>query len=292
MPFGINFGGSKQSQNGSFTGVDNYNKTTTPTNPDWVNFGAQDIFGHTQQLGGANPTDYVAGPTPLLTTAANAAGDLSGTPWAYDAATDVTRGVANERSPQIASNIGKFMSPYLNDVVNATSNDLTANENQVRAQQALDIARSGAFGGSGAAITRGQTEGQLARARATTLSGLRDQGFTRALGGATSQAQIDQQTQAQRLAAGKQLSDIAGDYQGNLRQNIATQDAAASPIQAIQQAFAQAPLDLQAWLTSQFSGLPLALFHGQNETGTDTQSGTSNGNTGSTSFGFGLGGGK
>jgi hypothetical protein len=300
MSFGKNKSNSKGSQTSSSTGQDtmsgttNFNQSLTPTNPDWVSSLAQNLGGSVSTLAGTNPTSYIAGPTPLLQTAANSAGDLNGTPWAYNGASDVTRGVATSANPNIASNIAQFENPYTQNVVNSTLADFDHQAGLTRAQQALDLAGSGAFGGSGAALTQAATEDNLARARASTDAGIRSQGFNTALQGATNQSQLQQQQDALRLQAANQLANIGSEYGANQRANIATQDAAAQPIQAINQATAQSPIDFQSALSQLFSGTMPQLFQGQNQAGTqvqnstEDQTGTSKGNT--TGFGFKIGG--
>jgi hypothetical protein len=284
----MSFGKTKTNQSGTSAGQDttsgttNFNQSTAPTNPDWVSNLAQSLGGNVSSLAAnGNPQQYIAAPTPLLTTAANSAGDLNGTPWSYSAANDVASGVANAKAPSIAGNIPALMSPHTDSVVNSTLADFDHNAGLTRAQQSLNLTKSGAFGGSGAALTQAATEDNLARARATTDSGLRQAGYTQALGAATSQAQLQQQQQAQRLAASQAITSNANSYGANQRANISTQDAAAQPIQQIQQAGAQAPLDFQTMLTQMFSGLPLSLFQGQTQDGTQVQNGTEN-QTGST----------
>ena len=78
--------------------------------------------------------------------------------------------------------LDKYMSPYTGQVVDAALADYDYGAGQTRANQALDEARSGAFGGSGAQIGRSMTEGELARGRGSLSAGLRDQGFTRGAG--------------------------------------------------------------------------------------------------------------
>lgn len=78
--------------------------------------------------------------------------------------------------------LDKYMSPYTGQVVDAALADYDYGAGQTRASQALDEARSGAFGGSGAAIARSMTEGDLARGRGSLSANLRDQGFTRGTG--------------------------------------------------------------------------------------------------------------
>jgi hypothetical protein len=274
--------GSKNVSNskGSTTGQDTmsgstaFNTTTAPTNPDWVMNGAQSIFGGAQALAGANPATYVAGPNSTLTHGATTADSLTGTPWNYDAASDLTRSVGQADTPDIASWIGSFMSPYLKQVVNATSADLDHSDGIARANDDLALAGSGAFGGSGAALTKAATEGELSRARATSLGGLRNQGYNTALGGAEAQAQLQQQQQQQRLDAASRLAGISDEYGANVRANSAAQTAAGAPIQAIDQQKAQAPLDLNSWLATMFGGALPQLFQGQTQAGTEDQNST------------------
>lgn len=285
--------GSKSNSNTKSSGTDNFNDNTnfntTPTNPQWVTDAAKGIYGGGQTLAKADPASYVAGPNDLLTQAGAGASSLTSSPWNYDAAADLTRGVANTGAPDISSMIGKFMSPYLSSVVDATGADLDHQAGLTRAQDDLTLAGSGAFGGSGAALTKAATEGELARTRATTLSGLRNQGYAEALAGATSQAGLQQQQQQQKLASAAQLAGISSQSAADNRANVAAQDAAAAPLQAIAQSKATAPLDLQTWLASIFAGSQPGLFQGQ--TGTEDQTGTEvqtgKGNTSGTTFGFG-----
>ena len=97
----------------------------------------------------------------------------------YDA-TNATASTYNASS--LLEGLDKYMSPYTGQVVDAALQDYDYGAGQTRASQALDEARSGAFGGSGAAIGRSMTEGELARGRGSLSANLRDQGFTRGAG--------------------------------------------------------------------------------------------------------------
>lgn len=291
MSFGKNNSSKSGTSSGTANTTQNTNFTQTPTNPDWVTNLAQSLGAGVSSLQGTNPQSYIAGPTPLLTTAANSAGDLTGDPYAYAGASDVTRGVANSKAPDIAGNIDQFMNPALNDVVNSTLADYDHQAGLTTAQDDLNLAGSGAFGGSGAALTKAATAGELARGRATTEGNLRSNAFTQALGGATNQAGLTEQNQGLRLAAGGQLATIADQAQAAQRANIAAQDAAAQPIQQIAQAQAQAPLTFQQMLDQLFAGTNPSLFTGQtgtqDQTGVQTQTGNTTGNSSGITFGFG-----
>ena len=196
----LKIGGSKS--NSSSTSNTTTSQTTTPIVPEWASNLTQGVAGRVGSLLGADPYGQVAAAHPLQTQAGNAASNLSGSPWNYDAAVDLTRSGANTswldgysqmaapnaRAGQVSNYLGNYLNPYMNDVVGATAADLDAHDGQVRAQQALDLAGAGAFGGSGAALTQSMTEGELARARATALGGLRSQGYNTALTAAAGDA--------------------------------------------------------------------------------------------------------
>ena len=317
----LSFGGGSKSQSssGSFSGTDNTNTnftqngttTTAPNNPDWVTNGASGLFAGAKNLAGVNPQNYVAGRNDIQGQAYASGQGLSTSP-AYGNAIDYTNFIMHGGAPQTSAAtaspyISSYMDPYLSSVVNATGADMDAQAGQTRAQQALDLARSGAFGGSGAAITQALTEGQLARARATTLSGLESQGFQSAVSNAQQDAQRAQgandlnanlhaQEQDRRLAAANQMSNIATAQNNVANQNINTQSALGDTFRNIQQAQQTAPLELQSWLAQQFSGLPLNLFNGNtqttNQTGTqtsdETQQGTQSSKGSSSGFNFGF----
>jgi hypothetical protein len=264
---------------GSFNNASTQNFNSTPTNPSWVTNGVQGLAGTVSNLSAQDPYSFVAGANPLQTQAAAGASSLSGTPWAYDGASDVTRGIANQSAPDIASLMAQFQNPYTNQVVNTSLADFDQNAGRTQAQDQLARAGDTTFGGSGGAIQTSLSNDALARSRASLDAGLRNQGYQTALGGATSQAGVDQQNTAQRLAAANQLSTIANDYGANSRANIATQAGLGGQLQQIDQAQAQAPVSAAGSLSSILASLPLSLFQGQTGTTTGTQSGSSKGST-------------
>jgi hypothetical protein len=302
----MSFGKNNSSSNNSFNGTDttNFSQTSTPSNPDWVTAALQGAVNKGTALAGQNPQSYVAGPDQLQTQAGGTAAALNGSPWNYNGAADLTRGVANAAAPvaksvQALPYVQQYMDPYLKDVVNATAADLDYNDAKTRTAQTMDLARSGAFGGSRAGIAQAETEGQLERARGTTLGGLRSQGYTQALTAANADAERKQQAadlnaqlQAQQLdrslTAANQLASLSSGYDANQRANAETQAGVGGTLQQIAQAKAQAPLSLESLYAQLLSGLPLSLLHGETDTGTqtETQQGTSKGNT--SGFGFGV----
>jgi hypothetical protein len=257
-------GKNKTSQNSTTNTTSSFNGSSTPTYPDWIASNIQGIVGRNDALGSSNPQSFVAGSNPTLDLANAGAQNLSGTPWDYDAAANLTTSVGQASAPDIASMTRSFMDPYMKQVVDATSADLDRSDNIARQQS--DLSNPGAFGGSGIALTKSNLEDALSRARATTLGGLRSQGYSQALQGAEAQASAIQQQQAQRLAAGGQLSSIANDYGANSRANIGTQLGVGTNARGITQDQLSAPLNLASWQTSNLPAL-LSQFFGQNTTG-------------------------
>jgi hypothetical protein len=295
MVFG--FGGSASLTNSSSTSTTNANGSfdtrTTPLVPQWADTLTQDVAGRISGLNQLDPQSLVAGVNPLQTQAGAGAQNLNDRPWLLDSAVGETGYVMGANAPQVGQAataspyIQQYMDPYLKDVVGATDAELSAHEGQVRAQQALDLAGSGAFGGSGAALTQSMTEGELARARASTLSGLRSQGYTQALGAAQQDAQrsesakeLNAQLRSQQmdraLTAARQLTGLSNDYDANTRANIATQGQAGDMLRGVEQQQLQAPATSTQQVVAMLSGLPIQLFTGQDQQGTQSNTSTTN----------------
>jgi hypothetical protein len=314
----LKIGGSKSNSSGSSN--TQTNSTTTPIVPDWASTLTQNVAGRVGGLTQQDPQSFVAPANGLQTQAGTGAAGLSGSPWNYEGALDLTRGAANTSwldgymnsatpfaSGGKASNyVASYLDPYLQNVVDSTSADLDAHDGQVRAQQALALAGSGVFGGSGAALTQSMTEGELARARASSLGGLRSQAYGAALGAAAGDA--DRATQArianaqtalqdraqkvgfglqgqqQQLAAGSQLAGLSSAYDANQRANIQAQAGVGDDLRNIAQQQDQAPMTSTAQIVAMLNGLPINLFTGQTTQG--SQSGTSTSKTNGSNWGL------
>lgn len=273
----LKIGGSKSKT--KTTSNTNSSSTTTPIVPQWGASLAQDVAGRVGGLVGLDPNTGVAPAHGLQTQAAAGAGSLNsqGSPsWLsphLDAATPFASG------GKAYDFMGKYLDPYLKDVVDASAADFDANAGQVRAQQALYLAGSGAFGGSGAALTQSMTEGELARGRASTLSGLRSKAFETALGAAAGDA--DRATQARIANAQTALQDraqkVGFGFQAdeNQRANVAAQAGLGASLRDIDQQQRQAPISSTQQLVAMLSGLPIGLFTGEQKTGSESSQGTS-----------------
>lgn len=293
----LKIGGSASKTTSSSTSTTNTNNSfdnrTTPLVPEWANTLTQNVASRVGAVNGLDPSSLVASAHPLQAQAAAGAGALTGRPWLLDAGVGTTGYVMNANAPQVGQAataspfIQQYMDPYLKDVLGAADADLSANEGRVRAQQALDLAGSGAFGGSGAALTQSMTEGELARARAATLSGLQSQGFSQALGAAQADAQRAQSTKElnaqlrsqqmdRALAAANQLSTLSNNFDANMRANLALQGQTGGELRDIEQQQRQAPVTSAQQIVAMLSGLPIGLFTGQEEQGTSTGASTTN----------------
>jgi hypothetical protein len=210
--------------------------TRTPTNPEWVTSGLQGLGGKIMGLADQDPRSFVAGPSTLQNQVFGDAANLTSSPrfnQAGDIFTRVAGAGANTYDPSqgkatragpvadwegqgydaerfnassLLEGLDKYMSPYTGDVVNTALADYDFGAGETRANQALDEARSGAFGGSGAAITRALTEDSLTRGRGTLSAGLRDTAFTRGAGLSATDAGFRNQAAAANAAAANQAA--------------------------------------------------------------------------------------
>ncbi|MCA6319943.1 tail fiber domain-containing protein [Phenylobacterium sp.] len=189
--------------------------------------GLQGLGGKITELSNRDPRSFVAGPSALQSQVFGDAGKLTTSPRFGEAGgifSDVSKAGANTydsedwtsqgydptsyNASSVLENIDKYMSPYTQDVVNTSLADYDYGAGQTRANQALEEARSGAFGGSGAAITRSMTEDALTRGRGTLAAGLRDTGFTRGAGLSATDAGFRNQALAANAAAANQAAQF------------------------------------------------------------------------------------
>ncbi|WP_293907468.1 hypothetical protein [Phenylobacterium sp.] len=304
---GFTFSADAQKTKSTTNSSGTFNNTTTPIVPEWASSLTQGVAGRVGGLLSGDPQSLIAPVQGLQSQAAAGAANLTGMDFNYDGAADLTRGAARTSwlDPHMSADtpfasggkaydyVDRYLNPYLNQVVDSSSADLDAHAGQVRAQQSLDLAGAGAFGGSGAALTQSLTEGELARARASTLSGLRSQAYNTALGAAggdadrATQARIANaqtalqdraqkvgfgfQGQQQQLQAANQLYQLSNAHDENLRGNIATQAGIGAALRGVDTETRQAPVTSTQQIVAMLSGLPINLFVGQNEQGTSSQ---------------------
>lgn len=182
--FGFTLNGSAEKSKSTRDTTNSFTNTTTRNIPQWGRELVEKGAARVGEVFDLDPASQVAPANSQILGAAQAAANL---PTSASADTSWLKPYMSADTPFASGGkaydyIDRYLNPYLKSVVDASASDLDAQAGQVRAQQALDLAGSGAFGGSGAALTQSMTEGELARARATTLSGLRSHAYDTALG--------------------------------------------------------------------------------------------------------------
>ncbi|MDO8799762.1 hypothetical protein [Phenylobacterium sp.] len=259
---------------------------TAPTNPEWVTNMAQSLDLGIQRIGGASPYDYVAPVSALERQAEGGAAGLSGLRGgnAQTVGSDawfsslLSGGAPSVGSASLLDNLSAYYNPYREQVIDAASVDFDANAGRTRAAQDLAIAGQGAFGGSGAALARSQTEGELARARSSGLAQMLSEMFTTSASLAGQDADRRQQASAANAQLALQDSQMklqaAQDRANSNRADITTQAALGAQIRGVDDQMRKAPITTLASQIDMFSGLPLALFKGQVEDGTGTSNRT------------------
>lgn len=237
--------GSKKTKTTSVT-------VSTPQNPAWVESGVSDMMNRSSTLGAGDPHQFVPGANAYQIDAA-------------DRAREMSQVIAPQvKAESLLDGLDRYKSPYEKDVVNAAMSDFDTQASRTRAAQELQLAGAGAFGGSGAAIAKSLTEGELARGRNTQVANLLDQMFTRsaALSGE------DAGRRQEASLANAQLQAGARD------QELAALDLMGRRGDALRQADyerAQAPLNLTSWEAAVQAGLPLSLFSGNTTSSNGTQ---------------------
>lgn len=274
--------------------------TMTPTHPQWVTDGVQGLSTRLGQLGQADPYGFVAPLSGLEQQAMGGAANLGRYGFAYDEAADWLRELPGQEVPvvQAASlldGIEGYYNPYRHQVVDAATADFDAHAGQTRAAQDLNLAGQRAFGGSGAAITRALTEGELARARASQVSNLLAGMFNTSAGLANQDAdrrqqaasqsaqlaaQVGSESLARRLQAANSLAGLAQARSASDRDDVATQAALGAQVRAADQAYRLAPYTVLTNQADIMAKLPLELFRGTSTEG--SSSSTSNGSSNST----------
>ncbi len=268
------------------TSTETNHSVTTADNPEWVTSGAQGFASQIQGLSANSPYSYVAPLSSLEGQAGQAASGLGANKSgaASQMGSDAwLANLANSPTPSVSAaslldNLESYSNPFQQRVTDAAMADFDADAGRTRAMQDLALAGQGAFGGSGAALTKSMTEEQLARTRNSSLANLLSQGFTTSANLSNLDAERRQQastTNAQLDMQNRQwLSQLAFDQDANARANIASQAALGQQLRAQDQDYRNAPLTLLGKQTDMFSGLPLSLFQGHTTDSTGTSNST------------------
>lgn len=258
--------------------VETNHSVTTPNSPEWVRSGVEGLGARIQGLGAMDPYGFVAPVSSLERQAAQGAGGLGArkdNDWMSQL---LGRPTPSAQSASLLDNLSAYSNPYRHDVVDSAMTDFDSDAGRTRANQDLVLAGQGAFGGSGAALTRSQTEGELARARSSQMSKLLSDMFTTSAG--LSGQDADRRQQASIANANLAQQDFQArtqfglDADANARANIASQAALGQQLRAADQEYRLAPVTALSKQVDMFSGLPLSLFQGSTTDSTGTRKGT------------------
>ena len=186
--------------------------------------------------------------------------------------------------------LGKFMNPFLKDVVDTSLADYDFGAGMTREQDKLAKAGDITFGGSGGSIQTALSNDAITRGRGTLSAGLRSDGFNTALAASADDANRRQQADVtngqfsenaltRQINAGNSIAAIGGMEADNTRANIGTQNVIGSTLRGIQNDQNRAPIDLLLQQIAAQTGLPLELFKGMTGTGSldGTETGKSSG---------------
>ncbi len=234
------------------------NVSTTKTNPSWVTDALSGFTGKVTGLLDDDPQDYVAGVNPLQAQAGEAAAGLGGWREMLKGASAGTSGAS------LLQGLDDYMSPYRDQVVDATLDDFDADAGRTRAAQAAGAARNGAFGGSRYAIREAQTEGELARGRATAEATLLDQMFNTGAGLSNLDAGRRQQAEMANADRAMQAAAVFGE---NERADAATQLGIGGVLRGIEGEQKAAPLGLLGSIGGLLGQGQFGLFNGSDMTG-------------------------
>ena len=221
--------------------------------------------GNIARLGAMDPYSLVAGPNEQQRGGSSTA--------AYDAIKGLNLGVAGNASPTVrsrsaAEGLNRWQNPFQQQVIDTSAADFDHQAAMQHAQRTLDEARSGAFGGSGAALATTMGDDNSDRARASLLAGLRSSGFDKAAANSQMDAGRAQDASAANANLAMQQQGLQLQAGQNMTSNLQQLFNQGNDLRAIEQQHLTAPLDLQAWANSQFGTLPSNLFVGNTADGT------------------------
>jgi hypothetical protein len=207
----------------------------------------------------------------------------------YGAATGLAAQSTGSVNPS-GLNVGQYMNPYTQSVVNATQAAMNQQQGQQLSQQQAEAIRGGAFGGERAGLQRAQLMGQQGLAQAQAIAPLYQQNYNQALAAAQQQQGVGlgaEQANRQNL---QNAATLFGSIGTNAQQaglaGAQAQLAAGQAQQQTQQAGLQA-------LYNQFQqqqGFPYqqAQFLANIATGTGALSGNASSGTSTTTGGGGF----
>lgn len=195
--------------------------------PQWAQTGFQDVYSG---IKGMDSSTFA--PAPFNATQQSALSQLSSRPAignfnfgqqanqafgnaanTFDTANSYTaQGVNPITGQEIGTNIGYFMNPYEDQVVNTALNDLNRQYGDAYNQFKSEATAAGGFGGTRQATIEGQRMADLARASGDVSGNLRNQGYQSAASNALNKLQ----TERSNFLTGAGVANQTGSALSNL----------------------------------------------------------------------------
>lgn len=242
----------------------NWGKTATPTNPNGTNYATgtatqappdyvtnayKNLISRAQTTGSTGYTPYSGGFSPDQTTAFQAIGDMRGTgTQQFGAANDA---LGRSMTPTYGV-VGKYMNPFISNVVNATMANMQENNAQQQQGVVGNAISKGAYGGNRVGVAQAELARQQNLANQQTIAGLYQSGYDNALGAAQADKNAALQSAAGYGSLGSTMMDT-GLQQTAAQLGAGTQQQQFNYSQYLnQQAF---PYAQQSWLSSILGGI-------------------------------------
>lgn len=191
-----------------------------------VNAQAQNVAQKPFQIYSTDPADFVAQLNPQQLTGIENVNTAAGAyqPYLAGATGATMAGMASANPADLE--IGKYMNPFQQDVINATMNRMRQEQEQAQSGALGTAISSGAFGGDRAGIAAANLAQQQGMATGATLAGLNAQNYQQALQTAQQQQGVglgaEQANLARLLSGGQQMGNL-----GQLAQGLGLQGAEA-----------------------------------------------------------------
>ncbi len=249
----------------------NQTAKTTPDVPSWIQQPSQNYYAEVSGLANSNQP-FVSGPSALQQQAFQGASNLDqprvggGGASVFDlsALLGLNAGTAGANTAQAQmidpaafkvgqtqvspmaqatarnftdANFSAYENPYTRQVTDTTMADIDSNEGRIRAQQAAMQAANGGLRNSNNAVLSALTEGELSRARASSLANIRSQGFNTAAG--LISGDNDRQANVSQFNAGQANQGALAQAQADASRNQLLAQLQASGLMSNQNAFNQ-----------------------------------------------------
>lgn len=190
-------------------------QTTKVVYPDWVNSAAKSNIAFANKVANLPYQPYtgdrIAGFSPNELAAQDLATQFATSGAGYgnlDAASGTAAGVMGYRPDSVVGNLGFYMNPYTQNVINSTLNNLDRSRQITLDQNAATAAKAGAFGGSRHGVVDAETNRNFFDVAGNTIAGLQNTAYNNALGAAQQDISNLYNANSQNLEGARMLANL------------------------------------------------------------------------------------